>query len=120
MVLTMSLISKCTCPEGLCCAKEPRRGAVAPPDALMDHCCPSSELALLLAMTPALTPPMLARLPGTPDLLSILDLQQMCGYQRSRTAKKSLLICLHRRVLSHRLACLPVTRHVLAAFVGSC
>ena len=66
----MSVACEHTCPDTL--VEEARRGAVAPPLALMDHC-PSSAPPLLL-LAPAL-PPELVRPPEGPDLPSPLDLQ---------------------------------------------
>ena len=80
-------IWKLTCPEALDGAEEPRRGAVAPPVALIDHWLSSAlPLPLLLVVMAALLPK-LARPPCTPDLLSIVDLRgtwlskikSMCG-----------------------------------------
>ena len=76
-----------TCPEALDGAEKPRRGAVAPPVALIDHWLSSAlPLPLLLVVMAALLPK-LARPPCTPDLLSIVDLRgtwlskikSMCG-----------------------------------------
>jgi len=68
----MSVACDYTCPDTLVAIEEARRGAVAPPAALMDHC-PSSAPPLLL-LAPAL-PPELVRPPGVPDLPSPLDLE---------------------------------------------
>jgi len=69
----ISVACEHTCPDTLVGVAEARRGAVAPPVALMDHC-PSSAPPLLLLLVPTL-PPEPVRPPEGPNLLSPLDLE---------------------------------------------
>ena len=103
-------IWKLTCPEALDGAEEPRRGAVAPPVALIDHWLSSAlPLPLLLVVMAALLPK-LARPPCTPDLLSIVDLRgtwlrkikSMCGCAAIVGSRVSSSLCLLSYItLSH-------------------